>query len=537
MAATARCFTAVWLTLAWTGCGGGGWPDVMDVRHVTAPGGAPKIARIRDMGQPKLPAHGAYTVTDSDGVGVIGELLLIEGEDLGKQPTVHVGGRATEVIARTEDDGIIVRVPVGAPVGPQPVEVTTARGRAKAEFPIKRYALVTLGERDKVHVLAVTRQAAEPTGQVLAIENARMVRFSVDGSTAYVASGTGLGPAHLSVIDMTASGGPKVAARRDLPGRVVVALAASEGAPLIAVVGEEEVSFFNVREPLAPSHYPVFKLPEGVMRGRVVAAEIDPEGLMLALLLAEGNRLTAFDVRRPETPKPLTTVEVIPDARVPLVRDMRFSIDGETLWIVSGDNLLSLGAGPQPTRLTAVKLMPSPQQRGPRLISVWRTLPVPGATAPLALTLARGQMVASGTTIRLPPERAAVFITGVPPALFQLEGLALAREADQKKAAALWRREPQPGMLVRADVNGGGGPLFGSPNLLTGVDLSPDAQLILASGCRVNATADGHLTVEAGVAFTPLWTRTFNPTFIALGPLSPELLRPPFRLGEVRIQP
>jgi len=519
------------------GCGGAGWPDIMDVRFASATLGAPKITRVRDMGQPQLPLQGPYKVTDSDGVGVIGELILIEGDDLGKQPTVHIGGRAAEISRRTEGDGIIVRIPTGTPVGPQAIEVTTAKGRSKVDYPIRRYALVTLGERDKVHVLTVTRQAAEPAGGPLAIENGRLVRYSVDGSTAYVASGTGLGPAHLSVIDMTAAGGPKLAARRELPGRVVVAFAASEGAPLMAVVGEEEVSFFDVRDPLQPARFPVFKLPDVINRGRVIAAELDPDGLLFALLLADGNRLAAYDVRRPQEPQVITTVDLMPDARVPLVRDMRFSIDGETLWIVSGDNLLSLPNGPQATRLTAVKLLPNPQGSGPRLLSVWRTLPIQGATAPLALTVARGQMVASGTTIRLPPERAAVFITGVQPALFKLDGLALAREADEKKAAALWRQSVQPGMLVRVDVNGGGGPLFATASLLTGVDLTPDSQLILASACRVDIDQAGRLSVEAGVAYTGLWARTFSPTFVPLTKLSTELLRPPFRLGEVRIQP
>ena len=71
-----------------------------DVSALAAAGGAPKIMRIRDLGQPQLPAQGAYAVSDSDGVGVIGELLLIEGDALGKQPTVHVGGRAADVLAR-----------------------------------------------------------------------------------------------------------------------------------------------------------------------------------------------------------------------------------------------------------------------------------------------------------------------------------------------------------------------------------------------------------------------------------------------------
>jgi hypothetical protein len=526
---------ALALVLA-AGCGGTGWPDILDVRHVESPLGGPNITRIRDMGQPVLPASGPYKVTDSDGVAVIGELVLIEGKDLGKQPTVNIGGRGAEVLRRTEGNGIVVRVPPGTPAGKQPVEIVTARGRAKADFSIRRLALVTLGERDRVHVLSVTREGAEPAGTPLAVENARLVRYSADGSTAYVASSTGVGPAHLSVIDMTAAGGPKVAARRELPSRVVVALAASEGAPRIAVVGEREVTFFEVRDPLQPSHFPSWRLPEDVARGRIVAAEIDLDGMLFVLLLAEGNRVAAYDIQRPDSPRHLTTVEVIPDSRAPLVRDMRFSIDGDTLWIVSGDNLMSVSHGPQPTRLTAVKLMPSPQKKGPRLISVYRTMPVPGATAPLSLTIARGQMVASGTTIRLAPENAAVFVTGVQTALFKLEGLALAREADAKKAVALWRQVPQPGMLVRTDATGGGGPLFSSPAVLTGLDLTPDSQLLMAVAAKVS-TANDTLSVEGGVMTTPLWTKTHTPTFISLGQLKSDLLRPPFRLGEVRIQP
>jgi hypothetical protein len=526
---------ALALVLA-AGCGGSAWPDILDVRFVESPSGAPQVTRVRDMGQARLPPRGPYKVTESDGVGVIGELLLIEGRDLGKQPTVNIGGRGADVLRRTEGNGIVVRVPPGTPAGTQSIEIVTARGRAKVDFPIRRLALVTLGERDRVHVLSVTKETAERVGTPLAIENAHLVRYSPDGSTAYVASSTGMGPAQLSVIDMTASGGPKVAARRELPSRVVVALAASEGAPRIAVVGEREVTFFDVRDPLQPSHYPSWRLPENLARGRIVAAEIDPEGTLFVLLLAEGNRIAAFDIRRPDAPQPLTTVDVIPDARAPLVRDMRFSIDGDTLWIVSGDNLMSVSHGPQPTRLSAVKLMPSPQKHGPRIISVWRTMPVPGASAPLSLTVARGQMVASGTTIRLAPEQAAVFLTGVQAALLKLDGLAMAREADAKKAAALWRQVTQPGMLVRTDANGGGGPLFSTPALLTGLDLTPDSQLLVAVAAKVGTDNDT-LSVEGGVIATPLWTKSYAPTFISLGQLKSDLLRPPFRLGEVRIQP
>src|SRR5262249_40494801 len=154
-------------------------------------------------------------------------------------------------------------------------------------------------------------------------------------------------------------------------------------------------------------------LPEPVVKAQVVASALDPDGKTLALLGAAGNQVRFFDVSNPRDLRLLTTVDVLPEQRTALVRDMQFSADGETLWVVSGDNALSLGAGPQPTRLTAIRLLPPEDKPGPRVVSVWRTMAVPGASAPLALAVSRGQPLASGTTIRIPPEKAAVFITGI----------------------------------------------------------------------------------------------------------------------------
>src|SRR5207237_4858498 len=94
-------------------------------------------------------------------------------------------------------------------------------------------------------------------------------------------------------------------------------------------------------------------------------------------------------------------------------------------WVGSGDNAKSLPAV-QPTRLTAVRILPRDPSGKPRdpkseeLISVWRTQNVTGATAPLHIAVARGQPLASGTTIRLPPDKAAVFISSVAGNLLKL---------------------------------------------------------------------------------------------------------------------
>ena len=172
-------------------------------------------------------------------------------------------------------------------------------------------------------------------------------------------------------------------------------------------------------------------------------------------------------------------------------------------------------------------------------MSVWRTQSVPGAAAPLRVAVARGQPLASGTTIRMPPEKAAVFVTVAERRALQAgRRSTLDTPAGAKAALKLWH-PPQPGMMVRADINGGGGPLFATPRASSRrVDLTPDAQLHRGHrGARLAGAGDGRrgarlrrdLRAHLGLADTPV--------FLPLGPLAAPELKPPFELGDLRIQP
>jgi hypothetical protein len=90
-------------------------------------------------------------------------------------------------------------------------------------------------------------------------------------------------------------------------------------------------------------------------------------------------------------------------------------------------------------------------------------------------------------------------------------------------------------MIVRADINGGGGPLFGTSQLVCSVDLTPDAQVVVATAARAAPPGAGE-DLTFGVVTAPLWGRP-APQFVPLGTLSADRLRPPFRLGDLRIQP
>src|SRR5438270_6364530 len=75
------------------GCAGAGFPDVIEAREVPSSLGAPSIDHVRDAGSARVPIAGPWK-GEPDGVAVPGELVLIEGSNFGKQPTVQIRGRA-----------------------------------------------------------------------------------------------------------------------------------------------------------------------------------------------------------------------------------------------------------------------------------------------------------------------------------------------------------------------------------------------------------------------------------------------------------
>jgi len=527
--------------LLFAGCATGGFPDVVDARDVSTTFGPPTVSRIRDAGAVRLPQAGAWK-GESDGIAGPGELLVIEGDNFGRLPTVSIGGRATTIVARTDGGGIVARVPAGVPVGDVPIVVSQPKGRAQKTFPIRRFAVVAHG--GQLFFLRVDKDRAELVGKPLAVPGARLVRISGDGAAAYAVANRADGD-HLVAIDLCAAGGPRLAGEKKLAHHGVLLTAAMD-APFVAVVGDGEITMVSTRDAPNPALFEPMDLPMGAKAPRAI--ELSPDGKLLAVLVADGNRLVALDVSSPPNGNVVTAVDLLPDQKLPLVRDLAFASDGETLWIVSGDNDKSLPAL-QPTRLTAVRILPSEkpaadssppaaeQKKSAHIVSVWRTQTVPGAAAPLRIAVARGQPLASGTTIRMPPDKAAVFVSSLLDALFKLEDVALDTPAGAKAVAKLWH-PPQPGILVRADINGGGGPLFTTPEILSAVDLTPDAQLLVATAARVTPTpATGGLTLDFGVTFAPIWSTTIAPVFLPLEKLNAKELKPPFLIGDLRIQP
>ncbi len=521
------------LVVAAVGCGGGGWPHVVNVKEISAASGGPSVSRVVDLGDiPQMPAEGQALPKDGgDGTFVVGEFVLISGGDFGKLPTVLIGGRPMEVIARTSDGGLVSRIPPGVAAGKVTVEVSNPSGRGVKEIDVHRYGLVTQGDADRVHVIDVTANDASVAGLAAAVDAPRGVRTSADGMLAFVASAAKQDPAKggLSVLALASPHGPKVVFDIATGVPNPLALAVAESAPVLAVVGDRTAQLFLLSEQRHPSPYETFTLPDEIANAGVVSADLTPDGTILLILVAEGNKLYAYDIDTPEKPTIVATLEILPGERLPLAADVRVSSDGKYAWVLTGDSAKSVAAGKQPTRLVTVSIGAGDERLGPgaKAFRITHTADVVGATAPVRLAIARNAAEAAGTAIRDTAAEIAIFVTGVNAALLGLG-------ADPAKSADVLKTIAEPGTLVRSDVDGKGGPMFTAPAFLSAAELSPDSQVLVVSGCTATV-GEGGVTVDFGVTVTALASP--KPKWIKLAGMSPAALHPPFAIGSVGIQP
>ncbi len=359
------------------------------------------IEHIADLGGGDVLSKGRLRPRPSDGAAVIGEVLWIRGSSFGRQPTVTVGGRSAAVLSRTADGGILVRVPIGTPVGQQPVVVSHARGRASLSIQIRRHATILPAGGGMVAFATVGSEGPAPA-QKLTIPGAAFLALSPDARAAYAIGGAG---GALTVIELPSPGGPQVVDHVDLGKGRVVGLCAASSAQVGAVVREGDLVMLDISAALRPVRATSRPLPTAVRSAKVLRARMSPNGRLLAIMAAEGNRIFLVDIGGGVVPAVLATAEVARDARVRVLVDLAFSPDGQTLWVLSGDTEDSRATGPQPTRVLAYRIVQG------RALELARTVTIASAQLPTRLSVGRAPPLASGATIRLPPEKATVYVS------------------------------------------------------------------------------------------------------------------------------
>jgi hypothetical protein len=205
---------------------------------------------------------------------------------------------------------------------------------------------------------------------------------------------------------------------------------------------------------------------------------------------------------------------VLPDLRESVIADLAFSPVGDTLWIVTGDTPRSRSSGPQPTQVLAARLAGG--EGAPVTLSITRTLTLNDAQGPDRLSTGRTIPLPSGSAIRLPPERATVFVTAK---------ARLSTGSDDKSP----NPTSGPGAVFRVGAEDAATSMLAEPGRFGQADLTPDGRWLLTAhigddgAVRLWATrADGRPGVPRSI---PL-----------LGPAP----KPPgrdYQLPSVRVQP
>jgi hypothetical protein len=386
-------------------CAGPSYTIVDDPFDIPETTGAPEISAVVDAGGGDVTLSGPLAMEPSDGVAVIGETLWIRGSSFGRQPTVQVGGRPAAVLGRTREGGLVVRVPAGAPAGSQAVVVSNELGKSERPLNIRRYAAVLAPGSGQIGWSELGADGPIAAGAT-PVADARWLALSSDGRAGYVAEAHG---GTIDVIDLPAPGAPKVIYRLELgsAGGAVLALAAAARAPVLAVVRANDVVLVDTSSPLHPARSEPRAFPQAVRDAKIVAADVSPDGKLLALATEAGNQVVMLDLGPAGHAPVAATLAIAPEVRESVLCDVAFAPAGDTLWVLSGDTPRSAAVGPEPTELRAVRLSSDPQS----LIKMTpaRVLEIGEAAAPLGLGVGRALPLASGAAIRLPPERNAVF--------------------------------------------------------------------------------------------------------------------------------
>ena len=285
--------------------------------------------------------------------------MWIRGRSFGRQPAVLVGGRPAAVLSRTRDGGIVVRVPPATPSGSQPVVVSNEVGRGERPIAVRRYAAVLGAGRRR------DRMGRARAGRADRRRNHRGARGALAGAVVRWAGRLprrGVAVAIVHVVEIPASGGPKVVYRIDLGDGPIVALASAGRAPVLAVVREDDVLLLDTSSPLRPARSAPRALPPEIRRAHIVAADLSPDGKLLAVATADGNRVALLDLgaagRAAAWP---ARCRSCPTSAQSVLVDVAFSPVGDTLWVLSGDTPRSRPAGPQPAELRALRLGGSPE--------------------------------------------------------------------------------------------------------------------------------------------------------------------------------
>jgi hypothetical protein len=508
---------------------------------LNAPQGAPKIAAIEDLGSVPLIMNKPLKRDRSDGIAVVGELLVIRGRDLGKQPQVMVGQTAIEVLARTEDGGIVFRAPMSLTAGDTTVTVNHFKGGSSHPLKLRRFGLAVLPGLSGLQVLEVQADGVQVLPKSLIASAPAFLDLHPQGSVAYAVTG-GATP-RLLVVDFAAAGGPAIVNQRTIGEDVkAVGFAVASQAKVAVAVTEKAIILFDLDDPRDPLRYNPARFPPGLLKQGVQDVKLSPDGKTLVVLAAQTNAVVLFDVSDPNKVRHTEFLPLLADAKEPLARALHFTYEPKSdrpqiLWVATGDTPQSQIVGKHAPTLLKIAITSAPDPTELPKLQLLETLALPGTNTPHTLdTTYAVQQIASASVLRNEPSRMNFFIGTFHPDLFLIDQNRLDTPTGLQQGAELLRKLQSWGAILKVDGRGQGAVFHEGPELVSAAVVSADGKFLVAATCRPEVSVSPP-KVEIPCGLVTKSVDGGAAKWIPLGRLLIGGFRSPYRHGLLLLQP
>jgi hypothetical protein len=544
---------------------------IVTPKDLEAPDSAPVITQIEDIGAAVVTAGLPLKPRAGDAIAVPGELIVIRGKHLGRQPSVMIGVKPVSVLARLADGAIVVRVPPGVRSGDLPVTVTQRKGSRRHTLTIQRHGLAVSPDGKKVHVLKIGAHTAELARRTINVPDVRAMLPHPLGGVIYLLSGSPNASVELHSIDMAAKGGPKIVSSTkrgmtpDADQTFFGLSVATEKALVTSAVGDS-ITMWDAETPTKPSVWHSIEIPPKLGKQEITDMAISPDGKTLAVLFADVNSVVLADVTDPlrvRWTKP--TLVHSGENTPPLVRRLSFHQEDisptrsvQALWVLSGDNRKSLQVGRHPTHATRYEVTSA--QSGDTLPQLKKTKQFSINPSPAIHDWAatfNPQQVQSGTSLRQDPSRMVFYVTGIDPEIFTLPQ-PLDSPTGRQHAVEFFEKGISLGTIISVDPQGRLQPkLRLSKRMIMGdLVVTTDGTLLLTTACKAQKTQktpqkapnerppeektketkdEPTLSLKCGILTVEIKTNKTN--FISLTQSSLNKLKRPEAFGLVTVQP
>lgn len=505
----------------------------MDLEEASA---APSIARVVDLGHAEVPTGGDVKLAGSDGKAIAGELLFIEGRNFGRGPAVSIGGQPAVAAARTENGGILVRVPTGVPEGRQGVVVSTHKGVASFNLEFLRFGAAAVPGTKRISLLQAPdykeTASIETPAEIAALEFSatRPLLYAVtqtpDDCRAH-ASRPECTP-ELLTIELTLPGFPITQRQKLVPGTVLrFSTARFVSRAVVATSGGMQVINLEYRNPIVHQRM-------NWKSADVLEAAISPDGRSVLVLLRD-NRLLAYDISLPDLPKKGPELSLLPEEKAPLVKTMAFfsTRSVQTLYVATGDTPESLVVGWHPASLLKVEVQSASDRTQEPVLKLQSAMPLPQEkVTPVQLHVSLLGATEAEDTQRTEWTHF-LYISMVHGELMTLATQPLTTPSGLQMGMEILNKIRTIGFLSRVDFRQNFRPFFSEPAVIGALSATHTGKDMLSVRCVPHAAGDD-LTFECGLHHVNL--QSGKGEFTPSGTLAKERFRPPFRFGAVAVQ-